>query len=398
MWLLIGIVMFMSLVLIHELGHFMTAKKSGVKVLEFGIGIPPKICKLRTDKSGTDYTLNLIPLGWFVRLKGEDPKDQADFNAKDSFIQAKIRKKVIILLAGIGMNLLLAWVLFTAIFTMGTKPITVLPENAFAVNQNSYLMPTINFLSQEWFISGDLVATPAKIEKVAKDMLGEELWLQSGDTIISINNDPIDVRNIGTVLKKNIDKDISIIFMRNNKKINVQGHCPNDSCVLWLTFYAELLDLKPIKFPLSTAMLISVKEIKAQTMLTFSALGTLGKDLVSFNGGRIKTSLNKLTGPAGAIKVWEALLHSGGWKLYLAFAGMISLALAIFNILPIPALDWGRLLWVLIQKIGKIKPEKYFNVEGYINLIFFVLLMGLWIYILLKDLVTFRGIKIPFLG
>jgi regulator of sigma E protease len=77
---------------------------------------------------------------------------------------------------------------------------------------------------------------------------------------------------------------------------------------------------------------------------------------------------------------------------------MISLALAIFNILPIPALDWGRLLWTLIQRIGKLKPEKYFNVEGYINLVFFVLLMGLGIYILLKDLVRFWDIKIPFLG
>lgn len=63
MGLVLGIVMFMSLVLIHELGHFISAKKSGVKVLEFGIGIPPKVCRLRTDKSGTEYTLNLLPLG-----------------------------------------------------------------------------------------------------------------------------------------------------------------------------------------------------------------------------------------------------------------------------------------------------------------------------------------------
>jgi regulator of sigma E protease len=76
---------------------------------------------------------------------------------------------------------------------------------------------------------------------------------------------------------------------------------------------------------------------------------------------------------------------------------MISLALAIFNVLPIPALDGGRLLWVLIQWLGKLKPEKYFNIEWYINLVFFILLMALWIYILLKDLVHFRNIKIPFL-
>ena len=82
--------MFMCLVLIHELGHFINAKRSGVKVLEFGIGIPPKVCRLRKDKSGTEYTLNLLPLGGFVRLKGEDPRDEKDFNAKDSFIKAKM--------------------------------------------------------------------------------------------------------------------------------------------------------------------------------------------------------------------------------------------------------------------------------------------------------------------
>lgn len=398
MGLVLGIVMFMGLVLIHELGHFISAKRSGVKVLEFGIGIPPKVCRLRKDKSGTEYTLNLIPLGGFVRLKGEDPKDEADFNAKDSFIKATLGRKILILVAGVGMNLILARVFFTIIFAMGTQPISVLPENALTSHQNSYLMPTVNFLKTEGFISGDLVSTPAKIEKVSPDLLGNKMWLISGDTVLSINNEPVDIRNIGGVLKKNIDKNITLIFARDNKKISTQEHCPIDNCILWLTFYAGTLDLKPIKFPVFKAMWIAAKEIKAQTILTFSALWTLWKDLVSFNGSRIKNSLNKLTGPAGAIKFWETLLNAGGWKLYLWFAGMISLALAIFNVLPIPALDGGRLLWVLIQWIGKLKPEKYFNIEWYINLVFFIALMALGIYILLKDLVHFWDIKIPFLG
>ncbi len=398
MGVVLGIVMFMSLVLIHELGHFISAKKSGVKVLEFGIGIPPKVCKLRTDRSWTEYTLNLLPLGWFVRLKGEDPKDEADFNAKDSFITATIGKKILILIAGVGMNLLLAWALFTVIFTTGTQPISILPENALSSHENSYLMPTVNFLKTQWFISGDLVSTPAKIEKVSEELLGQKMGLVSWDTIISINNEPVDVWNIGSVLKTNIGKDITVLFSRDEKKIITETHCPVDNCILWLTFYAGTLNLKPIKFPLFTAMWISLKEIKAQTVLTFSALGTLGSDLISFNKDRIKTSINKLTWPAGAIKFGETLLNVGGLKLYLGFAGIISLALAIFNVLPIPALDGGRLLGVLIQWIGKLKPEKYFNVEWYINLVFFIALMALWIYILLKDLVHFRDIKIPFLG
>jgi len=398
MGVVLWILMFMSLVIIHELGHFISAKRKGVKVLEFGIGIPPKVCKLRKDKSGTEYTLNLLPLGWFVRLKGEDPKDEADFNAKDSFIKAKIWRKILILVSGVGMNLLLARVLFTAIFTMGTQPISVLPENALSSTQNSYLMPTVNFLWKQWFISGQLISTPAKIENVSSDLLGQKMWLMSGDTVLSINNEPVDVWNIGSVLKKYIDKDISLVFSRDNKKIISKAHCPADNCILWLTFKAENLNLKPIKFPFFKAMRIGAKEVEAQTVLTFSALGTLGSDLLSLNGTRIKTSLNRLTWPAGAIKFGETLLNVGGRKLYLWFAGMISLALAIFNVLPIPALDGGRLLGVLIQGIGKLKPEKYFNIEGYINLVFFILLMTLGVYILLKDLVHFRAIKIPFFG
>ena len=91
--------------------------------------------------------------------------------------------------------------------------------------------------------------------------------------------------------------------MRDNKKVLTQAHCPIDNCILGLTFSAGALDLKPIKFPFFTAMWIGVKEIKAQTVLTISALGTLGSDLLSLNKIRIKTSLNKLTGPAGAIKL-----------------------------------------------------------------------------------------------
>ncbi|MEI8091486.1 MAG: site-2 protease family protein [bacterium] len=84
--------------------------------------------------------------------------------------------------------------------------------------------------------------------------------------------------------------------------------------------------------------------------------------------------------------------------MYLGFAGLISLALAIFNIIPLPALDGGRLLGVLIQGIGKLKPEKYFTIENYINVVFFVLLMGLGVYIILTDLIRFWGVKIPFLS
>lgn len=398
MAIVLGILMFMVLVIAHEIGHFISAKKSGVKVLEFGIGIPPKVCKLYTDKSGTQYTLNLIPLGWFVRLKGDDPNDQDAFNAPDSFITSKLWKKIIILLAGIGMNFIVARAIFTTIFTIGTQPMSILPANTVASQTNSYLMPTIDFLQAEWFISGELVSAPATITKVASTLLGQQMGLLSWDTIIAINDTPVDVRNISTILKQNIDKDINVVYTRKAKTNSAQAHCPTDNCVLWLTFSAGAINLKPIKFPLLKAMGAGLQEIVAETKLTFKTLGTLGSDLLSFDKTRIKTSFNQLTGPAGVIKVGESLLSSGGRTLFLGFAGMISLALAIFNVLPIPALDGGRLLGVIIQGVGKLKPQKYFTIEGYINFIFFVALIALGIYILLKDLVRFRDIAIPFIS
>ena len=174
--IVIWIIMFMSLVLIHELGHFIAAKKSGVKVLEFGIGIPPKVMKLWTDKSGTEYTLNLIPLGWFVRLKGEDPKDEQDFNAPDSFIKAKIWNKIIILLAWVSANFVLAWLLFTFVFTYWTKPISIIPENAVSEHIESYLMPTKSFLYKKGYITEEMKLLPIDLSQLLENIKELKEW------------------------------------------------------------------------------------------------------------------------------------------------------------------------------------------------------------------------------
>lgn len=399
MWIVLWILMFMWLVLLHELWHFISAKKNGVKVLEFGIGIPPKVCKLRTDKSGTQYTLNLLPLGGFVRLKGEDPNNQADFHAKDSFIKAKLRKKIIILVAGVAMNFLVAWMLFSFIFWQGTKPISLLPENALRGDSQSYLIPTFTFLEKEGFTSGSLSAIPAKVAEVSSGSLASTIGIQSGDILKTINEEKVNLANINLLLKKEIGKDLQIGYQRGRNMLMGSWTCWEEDCLLGLRFsMSDNLSIKPIKFPLGRAMLAWLQEIGAETKLTISALWSLWWNLLSFNGKKIKGALSRLTGPVGAVKLGETLLKEWGRKLYLGFAGLISLALAIFNIIPLPALDGGRLLGVLIQWIGKLKPEKYFTIENYINVVFFVLLMGLGVYIILTDLIRFWGVKIPFLS
>lgn len=410
MGLIIWILMFMLLVLIHELWHFIAAKKNWVKVLEFGIGIPPKIFTLWKDKSWTEYTINLIPLGGFVRLKGEDPKHEEEFNAKDSFVKARILPKIVILLGGVAMNFLAAWLIFTFVFTLGTKPISLVSENMTTKPIESYLIPTKSFLYQEGFISEEkkqqIEQIPVTVYEVMSWSLGEKLGIQSWDIIKSINTTSINAWNIEHVLKNNIGGNISLYYSRNGVSHEVEWLCENESCILWIAFmYSgfsnddfQEYSTDFIKFPFTTSMYVALKEIKAQSSLTFNALWSLGKNLLSFNRTKINNAVNKLSWPVWAVKFGDTLLEQWWRKQFLAFAGLISLALALFNVLPIPALDGWRLLSSLIQWIWRLKPEKYFTIEGFINLIFFVLLMGLGIYIIFKDLVRFWGIKIPFIG
>lgn len=400
MWaIVLGIIMFMTLVLVHEIGHFISARKSGVKVEEFGIGIPPKVLTLGKDKHGTIYTLNLIPLGGFVRLKGEDPNDPETFKAKDSFIKAKIWKKFIVLLAWVAMNTIFAWLIFTTIFTLGTKPIQIVPDNMVKADIHSYLTPTKYFLYEQGLIT-DNAEKKVTIQDMYPDGLGIKAWLQSGDTILRIDSTDINTRNIEKKLKDHIHSTFMLTFQRQERIQTIDITCPKDDCLLGITYMASIdpSTMKEIKFPLHKAMLYSLKEIGAQTKMTLGFLGVFGKNIATFRWTNIKESLHKMTWPAWAIKFGEMILNYGGRKMYLGFAGMISLALAIFNILPIPALDGGRLLWVIIQWIGRLKEEKYFNIEWYINLIFFILLITLGVYILLQDLVRIRNVHIPFIN
>ena len=288
MWIVLWILMFMFLVLAHEFGHFITAKKNGVKVLEFGIGIPPKVCKIWTDKSGTEYTLNLLPLGWFVRLKGEDPRDEGDFNAKDSFIKAKLGSKILILLAWVAMNFLVAWLLFTGIFYVGTKPFQVVPENAFKSNSQSYLMPTLSFLQSQWLTSGNILEIPVKIDEVESWSIASNMHLQSWDIILSINQEKVSIINVSMLLKKSIGQKITLSYQRDKNILNWTATCGSDDCILGITFLnAGDLEVKVIKFSLGKAMLAGLQEIGAESKLTLSTLGTLGSNLFSFNKTKI---------------------------------------------------------------------------------------------------------------
>ncbi|UFX82834.1 M50 family metallopeptidase [Candidatus Absconditicoccus praedator] len=398
MWtaIIAGILLFMFLVVVHEFGHFIAAKKSGVKVLEFGIGIPPKAFTFYKDKDGTEYTINWLPLGGFVRLKGENPDDTETFHAKDSFITQNLFKKVLILVGGVAVNLLFAWLFFTAAFWKGIEPISIVPESMLSIDPESYMMPTQDFLDRQGLLSGDVQHGPIKVQQVLPDSIAEDVGIMSGTVITSISGQEVDTSNLQSVLRENIGKEIQIGFEKDGQKYEEKAECQYDRCLLGIAMkqYSDI-EVLPMQFGLWGGMAAGAHEIKAQTRLTFHVLGNIFSQLITFEREKARDAVENLAGPVGAVKVGEIILDEFGFWQYLAFGGMISLALAIFNALPIPALDGGRLVGAIIQSVGKLKPEKYFVVEGYMNLLFFVLLMSLGIYIIFLDLARFWGVN-PF--
>ncbi len=400
--IILWVLTFVVLVLLHEFGHFIAAKKSGVQVKEFWLGLPPRAMTLWTDKSGTQYTLNWLPLGGFVSLKGEDGTDSKENTAKDSFVKAKLRKKLIIVMAGVVMNFLIAWGVFSVLFFIGTKPMTVIPDDAQGMYSESYLMPSMSFIKNEGFLSGELQDGSVVIEHLVEWGLAEQMGLQTGNVLIRLNGQEISSLTLTKQLSKLANTENNTLeYTSHTDQSSVETlsfDCPEE-CKLGIV-YAQSgdLELLPVKFWLGGAMLAGLKEIKAEWNLTMSALGTIGKKLFSFEAGKTKDALKQLTGPVGAVKFGGKLLEEFWFLIFLGFGGMLSIALAIFNVLPIPALDGGRFRALILQKLFRVKDEKFAVVEGWVNTVFFWALMLLGIVIILKDLVVWRGMKLPFVG
>ena len=390
------IILLLFLVTIHEFGHFILARKAGVTVHEFAVWMGPKIWSFWVDSKWTEFTLRALPLWGFVRIKGESPTEEGAFNAPDSFINAKFWWKVIILLWGIIMNLIAAWVIFAVWFTIGIKPIQILPQNAIKWESYSYLLPTEKFLRAKWFLSGDVKPAAALVAEIAPDWLWTKSGLLKDDVILSVDWKKVDTNTLPEVLQTYIGKSFLLAVDRKWQQESLSFTCPDDSCVLWISLGSRVwYEFLPIKFPFYKAMWIAALEIKEQARITLKGLWWVVKQLGT---SKRWDSVKKLSGPIWAAKIWQFVLEEWWWLLFLVFGGLLSLGLAIFNLLPIPALDGGRLLGVIIQKVFWLKPATYYTIEWWINMVFFVALLLLWFYIMAQDLVRAWGVKIPGIG
>ncbi len=332
MIIFITIVSIATLILVHELGHFLVAKFFGMQVDEFGIGFPPRI--FSKQFSGTLYSINLLPLGGFVRIHGETLSEAA-FDEK-SFMVAKPWKRSLVIVAGVFMNFLLGWAIMSAIFFVGT-PSAILIE---AVLPNS---PA----SEVGLRQGDFV----------KDFSGAENFVEF------IKN------NAGKEIKLNINregKDIEVLIIpRINTKQGegTLGVQIADAGIASHGFFESIFEGFKASLNIMTSIFVGLYQI----ISTFFVSGKLAEGFV---------------GPVGVFGIAMQSANMGLIFL-LQLIGMISLNLAALNVLPFPALDGGRLLFIIIEKIKGSRLTSRF--EAYANGIGFSLLIVLILGVTFRD-------------
>ena len=361
MSILIFVIILLVLVLAHEFGHFFTAKRFGIRVDEFGFGFPPKLFGIKRGE--TEYTVNLLPLGGFVKIFGESP-DEENINGADasrSFVNKPKWQQAIVLVAGIFANFLLAWLLFSIGFMSG------LPAS---VNSgNNYALTDVNLV----VISVD-AGSPAF-----------NAGLKSGDKIVSLmytntKNETEDVKEINpNSLKKFVtehgDKELSIGYIRGkNNEFHVAKVTPkyaNNSPIIGIS----MDEIGTAKLPFFKAFYEGGKFTLSITKNTITGLYGLIKDAVMGKG-----SFAGVTGPVGMVGI-VGDAYQFGFVYLLSFAALISINLGVINLIPFPALDGGRLFFLLIEKIkGSPITPKIANTANMIGFGLLLLLMAIVTY------------------
>ncbi len=357
----------MLLVVVHEFGHFLAARSNGVEVEEFGIGFPPRAWSKKL-KNKVLFTLNWLPLGGFVRLKGEHDSD----TAKGSFGAASLSTKTKIMLAGVGMNLLAAFVLLTLLAWVGMPKLV----------DNQYTIKSDTKTSQQQVLVGYVEPnSPAsKIGLRVRDQLlsigkagGLAQTITSQDQLPHLTKQ-LQGQNVQLNIKRGSTGQTLQTTLRTNQQVQASLKTDNPKGYLGISPTEYTLQRSTWSAPLAAAGLIV-----QFTALTFQGLGHALGALFTGHGAQASA---QVAGPVGVF----TLLKSGsllGYQFILMIVAIISLTLAIMNALPIPALDGGRLfvtwLFRLIRKPLKQKTEDWIHGTG------FALLMVLFVLITIVD-------------
>ena len=340
------------LVIVHEFGHFIIAKKTGVKVLEFAIGFPPRLYSKKRGE--TKYSINAIPLGGYVQMLGEleHSKD------KRAFENQKPSVRFWISIAGVIMNIILAWTLLTIGFAVGMSPIVSDPDS----------------------IPGKKLSNEIILADIAKDSPAEKAGIEAGDIAVSATSDGVltsfsSLDQFDEYNTNHKNKTVIYTLLRDNETISKEANLSDDSDS---QLGVAIIDKAEIRVPWYKAPYVALRETYRITHLTFEFLGLFIKKL--FLHGQFEEGVG---GPV-AIYTYTGLALKAGIMVLLQFVALLSINLALINILPFPALDGGRLVFIVLERFcGKRIVRE--NVENIIHTIGFALLIIFILAITYKD-------------
>lgn len=360
MSVVIFIIILALLILVHEFGHFIVAKKAGIRVDEFAIGFPPKL--FSWQKGETTYSLNLIPFGGYVKIYGETPEEfeeeKVDYSrsmvSKSKWVQA------LVLVGGVTFNFLFGWLLLSVGFTQG--------------------LPVSTSVSDDPSVQQSAVLT---VIGLAPDSPADQLGLSVGDQIVeaSLAGDGSE-----TLVKPTPEELAGLIENSEGQEILLEYRRGGEISKALITPESQDGDLRIgismdevgiMKLPFHKAIFTGFEHTVDMTVAITIALGQLIVD--AFVGEAVTENLVGPVGIAGLVGDASDL----GFVYLLTFTALISIHLAVINLFPFPALDGGRLLFLLIEAIkgSPIKPK----IANTLNLVGFSLLILLMIFITYKD-------------
>ena len=353
--LVIAFLSLIALMIIHEFGHFIIAKKFGVKVEEFGIGYPPRIFGKKFGE--TLYSINLLPLGAFVKIYGEE----GDVDDYRSFSNLAIWKRVLIVIGGVVAFWIASIILFSIVFAIGAD-IPVGDQDVASLT---------NTRVQVILIADDSPAKSAGLE--AGDVL---LNFKLKDTEVKINK----IKDVQDFAKENVGKQITLVIQRQGKTIETllipRVLSPQGQGALGVGL--ERMGTLIKKYPWYQAPIKGTLYTGEITIKAVQGLFTVFKDL---SMGKGVPQGAEMLGPIG-ITIFLARAVDFGIGFFLYFIASISVFVAIFNIFPIPALDGGKLLFLAIEKI-KGKPVSA-RIEQNITVVFFFLLIAMSLFVTIR--------------
>lgn len=366
----VGLIILVLLIVVHELGHAVAARRNGVTVEEFGIGFPPRAWS-RKLKNGVVFSLNWLPLGGFVKLQGEHDaaSNKGDYGA------ASFWQKTKILLAGVVTNWLVAAILLTVLAVTG--------------------LPKV--LPNQFVVSGDTttVQQPVEIVALVPKYPAQKAGLKEGDKIIRFDGQAVPTTQaLIDLTKSNRGKTIDVVYARNGVEIVTKTTLRDDKTG---SVFGAGLGQRELTKSTWSAPLVGIAATGQFTWATIQGLGNLVGNLASGiflqlspnatirseAGANLKTVGDSVAGPIGILGTIFPQAERAGPTQLVFLTAIISLTLAVMNILPIPALDGGRWFVTAMFRLTRKKLTK--DREEKIQVAGFFVLMGLVILVTVAD-------------